>query len=695
MNLDESTVVVVVVSLFAALWLSSSVVAGVAGSPTDGFDSHQAQDQGPELDSGERLNDTAVRLVFVDDAGVVSESINASDFLLSAGSIADISVETVETNAQVTVLLSGPVNADQLTVGVRNGTEISDVDGNTIDTGGFVGVTIDGMDSVAPSVRRMTVPEQVSDEAEIRLVFDEAVESFRARLSGTRSAEFEKADFERVRTGQYVLQYEPPADGAYTFELVSATDTAGNTGAFALAASMEVQTRTVSAVAGIDLSASSGLNLTFDASRSADAIEYVWDFGDGATAAGQRVTHEFRPGNYTVGLRVIDEFGNVGRDTIELNLSADGTAGLFESGGGDNQSRVTVDSSGGNRPTDTQVVVSAMDPGTPFVVRGTEEDAALVGTADFTLDELAVTPEESGGFGLGLSAVGVESETLTAARSATGASPVGGFVARPTVAPDALSSVTVEFSVDTDRLDSIGASPTDVSLYRESNSNWTAHPTAIESSSGDRISFESAVPGFSRFAVLAGGDEDSGETTDPVDDEDPGESGDTNESSADENKGQSDEDPSTDTGNETTVSQDQFQVTNVTLSDESVDTGQEFIVEAVVQNQGEQPADYVAALEVDGEVVTTKDVLRIPPGGETLPVSFRHSINESGTVAVSVNGTGATDLSVGGGGGGGGGLFGFLGFLPLGLIRTFLMFVVAPLAVLVVVLKGAATYLGY
>lgn len=85
--------------------------------------------------------------------------------------------------------------------------------------------------------------------------------------------------------------------------------------------------------------------------------------------------------------------------------------------------------------------------------------------------------------------------------------------------------------------------------------------------------------------------------------------------------------------------------------------------------------------------------------GLTIPYTFEYALEQSGTYTVSVNGTEAgSELSVSGGGGGG--LFGFLdvlplGILPLGILRLIGLFVPLPLAVVYLVLKGAAIYLGY
>ncbi len=69
-----------------------------------------------------------------------------------------------------------------------------------------------------------------------------------------------------------------------------------------------------------------GLSVSFDASKSADAdgdeLTYLWDFGDGETGDGVRVTHLYPKGaNYTAKLTVDDSSGtDCSRDTIELPI---------------------------------------------------------------------------------------------------------------------------------------------------------------------------------------------------------------------------------------------------------------------------------------------------------------------------------------------------------------------------------------
>jgi PKD repeat protein len=71
--------------------------------------------------------------------------------------------------------------------------------------------------------------------------------------------------------------------------------------------------------------------ITFDASvstdRDGDIQEYRWDFGDGDTATGETVEHEYEDsGSYTVSLQVIDSLGNVDSVAKTVEVTAAPTA---------------------------------------------------------------------------------------------------------------------------------------------------------------------------------------------------------------------------------------------------------------------------------------------------------------------------------------------------------------------------------
>ena len=78
------------------------------------------------------------------------------------------------------------------------------------------------------------------------------------------------------------------------------------------------------AVAGEDVSVMVGVTVQFDASGSSDPdgdpITFKWDFGDGSTLSGAKVSHSFtNAGTYTVKLTVNDGVGT-GDDTLKVTV---------------------------------------------------------------------------------------------------------------------------------------------------------------------------------------------------------------------------------------------------------------------------------------------------------------------------------------------------------------------------------------
>lgn len=140
----------------------------------------------------------------------------------------------------------------------------------------------------------------------------------------------------------------------------------------------------------------------------------------------------------------------------------------------------------------------------------------------------------------------------------------------------------------------------------------------------------------------------------------------------------------------------QFEVRNVTLDEAEIAPGGTTTVVADIGNNGDERGDYEVTLEVDGEPVRTETVTEVQPLLEVgAQQRFDYTPTEAGTYTISVNGIEANQQLVVEESGGGGGLFGFLGFLPLGLIRTVVLFVGLPILLIYLALKGLAIYLGY
>lgn len=111
------------------------------------------------------------------------------------------------------------------------------------------------------------------------------------------------------------------------------------------------------AVPGDDRSTRAGRDVIFDGKRSWDAdgtiSSWVWDFGDGSNASGNRVTHKYAAeGEYTVTLEVKDNQGTAGTKTLTVSVTKPPTINVgrvsisTEAVQGNNSSGMTLNSLG-------------------------------------------------------------------------------------------------------------------------------------------------------------------------------------------------------------------------------------------------------------------------------------------------------------------------------------------------------------
>lgn len=755
-----------VLVLFAlALVMTGVVATGSVSAQADGAN----ESAPPKLHSGEKVNTTAVEVLFVDDDGVDADTITTDDFLLSDGDLSNLRAETSGTNATVTLVLDAPIPADEMTVALASESDIQDVNGTRIRTEETQSVTVDGMDGVPPRVLGADVGDAIGGSAEIRLRFDERLSALDAEIVGPVNETLDVDDFENRLSNQYVAEYEPPESGEYELRLRSVTDRAGNTANTSVVRTIEADRSEPEAVIGVDFGRSSGVNVTFDGSQSTgNRLTYLWEFGDGMSATGERVSHEFTPEEHTVTLTVTDGYGQTDRDRIDLDL----TDGL-------NASEDVVTE---NETAAPVVIVDRENPATSqstlVSVTGALADEPIhIGTADdaerpllhrdaITLDRLSVTPMINSSFSLALAAAGAGSVTDAVDEEEIA---VGGFTILSDLDRVELSDAEFTFGIETDRLDTLDLAPEDIELRRSVDGEWRGLNTTVVGEGSERYQFHARAPGFSRFAIagLPGnetggeGDNDSeegpaievtdatlqestvtvgesvpvtatvensgaqngsfragleldDEVADTADVEVGGGETDTveftpqfddtgtvtvavNGTAAGNVTVEEDdaEENDSDDGTELDVDEDAFTVANVTLNQTSIAPGGAVLVEGDVLNEGNETADYVAELEVDGEAVDTYDVPQVPPG-EDVPVRFTRQFDEEGTYTISISSTESeSELTVGESG-----FFDFLGFLPLGflplgLLQTVLTFVGIPLVFLYLVLKAVAFYLGY
>lgn len=200
------------------------------------------------------------------------------------------------------------------------------------------------------------------------------------------------------------------------------------------------------------------------------------------------------------------------------------------------------------------------------------------------------------------------------------------------------------------------------------------------------VRFETSIDEPGTYTVSVNGVE--AESSIVVED---GEEGDT----ADEESTEDETADGTDDGDDTEAAQTDFEVSGVVLNPDEITLGESVQVLANISNNGDEPGDFEVELEIDGEIVKTATVPEVLPETEIgAQHPFEFEPESEGTYTVSVSGTEAEqELVVTAADEGG--FFGFLGFLPLGLIRTVLLFIGLPLLVVYLALKALAIYLGY
>lgn len=735
-------------------------------------DGHYAHGNGtdssaPAVVNGTRVDDTAVAITIADNHDVDEATIEASDFLLSAGSVENISVAESGSNATVTLLLDRKLNREELTVVLASDATILDTNGNELNASAVESVAVvENMDSIAPSLTEFSATNATAAPATIRLGAREELGDFNILVNGPTRDRLNISEFEEVGNSLvWEAAYSPSKDGSYRLYLQNYSDTSGNGRESGRSIPLFADLTPPRAVASVDLANSQNLSIAFDARQSSDASgidQYRWTFGDGETATGPRVTHDYLPGNYTVQLNVTDIYGNTETDSIALNLTrGSGNASdisdseLRERAG--NELSVAVQRPGDGRTEDALVSVDNARRNDSVTVGTLANGTALAAHGPVSLDGMALTLATNRSFDLGLSLAGNGS---VADAAAPGRVPLAGFTVVNTLSDDEIANASIAFRVAQSRLQEVGIGAANISVLRYHDGSWNAVPTRALNASNGSQSFRAYPPGFSRFAIAAtvpttpefavtGASLDTdqvepGETftvTATVENSGAGsgtfrgaleadgtvvatstttvgagETGTLSLQSTTTDTGSYDlsvngtaagtltvensSDTSTGESNGTTGNDSepkQFVVTNASLGSNSVDVDEPFAVNATIENRGDDRGVYTAALAVNGTVVTTKT--RPIPAGDSIRIRLNYLINRSGEFPISVNGTSAGTLTVGGSDDSDGGLlaplFGILDMLPMGLLRPLALFVVAPLAVIYGVLKGLAIYLGY
>jgi len=602
------------------------------------------------------------------DAGVAADSIDGDDFAVSAGRVSSASVDPAGDDARVRLHLAAPVDSDVVTVSFAPDATVTDGDGAELATDGAA-VEVSGMDAVPPRVERFAVEPANGTTVDLTVEASEPLAEVTVSVDGPASVTLQRENFTAADGGQRLTaSVALPAAGDYRATVERVADEHGNDRRSGRVATVATADRPPTAVAGVDFAASSGRTLTLDASRStaADPIESItWDLGDGAEATGERVTHRYRPGNYTATVTVTDADGDVGTDRIVLDLTGNGSVASVEGS-------ARVDFAADGTPADGSAIVDVADPakGPVRLARADESDpvAAHDGVA---LTALNVTLRNASRYGLAIQADGP-----AAAGDVPNATGVLGALTVVHDVPDRdVADVTLSVAVEHERLPA-DADPAAVSVYRRSDGAWTRlNTTRVDDPEvAGPYRYRARSPGLSRFAVATASNGTTGNATEstPTPTEVP---------------------TATPSEAESNEPDDAVTVTNATANATSVEPGGSVSVSATVDNPGDSAVSYRAGLSVNGTVVDTRTVT--VPGGQDRSVALNWSANATGRQQLTVNGTAAGTVSVGEGGGLLASVLGVFGFLPLGLVRTVLTYLGGVLVAVFLALKAVALLMGY
>jgi|GEM_PF-2590788 len=267
-----------------------------------------------------------------------------------------------------------------------------------------------------------------------------------------------------------------------------------------------------------------------------------------------------------------------------VNRGTDNNVGGGTGGGTGAPSQVSIDRQNG------RVTVSVQNAGAGRTVR-VDTSVTGTGTASPQLNQLAVTFAEESSGSVSVSGGQGNAPPVSASQD------LGYFTIDHEVSDSAISSVTFDFTVNTQRLTDRGVDPGDVVLYRYHDGSWQALETRHVGTSGGVHTFEATSPGLSVFAVST-----------------------------------------------RQAQQPAFQVTDASLNTDTVTAGETFTVTATVENTGSGSGTYTLEIRADDSLITQQDVQLA--AGESRQVTVDATWDQPGTWTITAGDVTAGDLTV-------------------------------------------------
>jgi hypothetical protein len=636
----------------------------------------------PQWGTATRAEPTEINVTFYDNVRVDPTSIDANDFSLSSGSVANITrvrqLDAGENRSGVYVhlLLEERVDADNVTVSFGAGGSVADTDGNELTNGS---VTASGMDTVVPDYERFTVERVNASTAEVRLETNERLAGIDLRVWGPADSELGRANFTETvgETAVYTTQYTVPEDGTYRFEWIRATDRSGNFLRLSQNRQFEYDDGVPDVVLTGPENTTVGTTVNFSAAETVDEDDiesYQWRIDGGTILTGESIQVAFAvAGSHEVVVEATDAEGNTGVATRQIQVRPANTSAVTLTRANATHASATVD-------------------GTGFVQQVRAADGPVISRPNVSLDRLSAAFPE-----------GETTELTFRADEATPSSfgPVGLGHFEIAHGNTTAQRVSVRFGVNRTALNRTGGGPDDVALYRLED-NWSALETSVVTAGPDRMRYQADSPGLSEFAVGV---------TPPAQQSTTDGNGTNETESSNETESNDETAPSNETSQNETAQNDtqpaptptgaaDIVVSNVTVNESSPAPGDTVSINVTARNRGTAVGAKNVTVALNNTTLSTHRMSVRP--GATRTQQFVHELPEEGALTVDsrrvanvTSGGGLLSMLPGSVAGALSGLPNPLALWPGGIVGTVLGALVGLVVVTYAILKALAIYLGY
>ncbi|WP_276276914.1 PKD domain-containing protein [Haloarcula regularis] len=614
--------------------------------------------RGPEWGTATKGNATTIEVTVYDNGTLDTGSITRDDFLLSSGTVENVSVTSINasganrTGARVSLRLAERLNVNNVTVGLRSGATIVDEAGNPLTDGT---VTATGMDTVTPRYQAFETTRVNTSTVEMAITVSERLGNLTLSIGGPQIDTLYRSNFSVDAGGSvtYTTRYTFPEEGEYSMILLSVEDQHDNAIRFGHQRTFRYDgsAPTVTVAGPTNATVGESVTVTANATDAQGIASYRWRVDGGTILPGDAVTVAFAsPGTHELSVAVTDPFGNRAVETHRVAVVGAGIDGGVDV----------------RKPSARRAVANLTGTGT--TQRVTPTNGSLVTGANASVERIRATFPANETVTLS-----VRARDRTPPSFATATGEVGLVRFDLAHGSATASGVTFTFAVSRAALNATDTDPASVTLYRDEG-GWVPLETAVVDRTGSRVVYQASSPGLSTFVVGTGASK-------PGDDTESGATAQAQEQST----------PApTERGEPNVV------VANVTVTPEAPSAGDQAVVSVDLANRGTATGDRRVVVALNGSVLTSRTVT--VPAGETRTTEFARTVPEGGTLTVanrrvanvSAGGPSLPSLSLPDLG-----VPNPLSLWPSGIVGTILSAAVGLVVVVYGVLKALAIYLGY